>query len=63
MKHLLAIAALCGALAVGACSDNESAGTPRLRAAMRPARRASRQPGRANVGRKRPSRIIRSPRS
>src|SRR5215213_1927423 len=27
MKHLLAIAALCGALAVGACSNNESAST------------------------------------
>jgi hypothetical protein len=27
MKHLLGIAALCGALALGACSNNESAGT------------------------------------
>ena len=27
MKHLLGIAALCGVLALGACSNNESAGT------------------------------------
>ena len=46
MKRSLAIAALCGALALGACSDNQTAGTATPAGATRP-RGAQQREGRA----------------
>ncbi len=53
MKHLLAIVALCGALALGACSNNQTPARRRLRAATR-RRRARREAGRPSLLRQPP---------